>query len=223
MTGRASDEARVAAAAAAAVGDGGDCFVIPRKATRLFAYDWGAGSVSPFVPASPAAAEAALEACEPPPPRPALERCGADDVVLDLGAGDGTVAITAARAFGARAVGLELDAALVARATERAADAGVEKRVAFECTDIFAPGDGAAELCSDWERRGATIVTLFLLPAALKRLEAPLALWLSREDLADGRRRRVVSFGWPIDNIGAPVAECAGAETAAAWRVYATA
>lgn len=40
MTGRASDEARVAAAAAAAVGDGGDCFVIPRKATRLFAYDW---------------------------------------------------------------------------------------------------------------------------------------------------------------------------------------
>jgi SAM-dependent methyltransferase len=83
------------------------------------------------------------------------------DVVYDLGSGDGRIPIAAARDFGARAVGVELDAARVelARCHARAAD--VEKRVEFRQQDLFAT-----------DLREATVVTLFLF-ADLNQKLAP--------------------------------------------------
>lgn len=82
------------------------------------------------------------------------------DVVYDLGSGDGRVVIAAARDYGARGVGLELDAALVAESTLAAHRAGLAGRVAFRQADVLvAP---VAE---------ATVVTLYLLPPLVRRLQ----------------------------------------------------
>src|SRR3954464_10444360 len=84
-----------------------------------------------------------------------LELAGvtAADTVYDLGSGDGRIPIAAARRFGARGVGIELDPVLVRRSEENARKAGVEGLVRFETGDLF-----QADI------REATVVTLFLLP-----------------------------------------------------------
>lgn len=77
----------------------------------------------------------------------------ARDVVYDLGSGDGRIPIAAAKKFGARGVGIEIDPALVRQSEENARKAGVDGLVRFITGDLF-----AADI------RGATVVTLFLLP-----------------------------------------------------------
>src|SRR6266571_1633175 len=61
----------------------------------------------------------------------ALAHVTAADVVYDLGSGDGRIPITAAKKYGARGVGIEIDSALVRKATENAVAAGVSDRVRF--------------------------------------------------------------------------------------------
>ena len=85
------------------------------------------------------------------------------DVVYDLGSGDGRIVITAAKKFGARGVGIEIDPALVKQATENAAAAGVSDRVRFVTQDLF-----KADI-SD-----ATVVTLYLLQSINERLRPKL-------------------------------------------------
>jgi SAM-dependent methyltransferase len=85
------------------------------------------------------------------------------DVVYDLGSGDGRVPIAAARDFGARGVGIEIDPNLVARATENARKAGVADRVSFRNEDLFAA-----------DFRDATVVTLFLYPDVNLKLRPKL-------------------------------------------------
>lgn len=85
------------------------------------------------------------------------------DVVYDLGSGDGRVVIAAARLHGARGVGVEIDAALVKKARESAAAAGVSDRVRFVNQDLF-----TADL------RPATVVTLYLLQSLNERLRPKL-------------------------------------------------
>lgn len=76
------------------------------------------------------------------------------DVVLDLGAGDGRIAIAAAKPpYGARAIGIEYDAELAALASCLAKAEGVADRVRIVQGDIFAE-----------DFAGATVVTLYLLP-----------------------------------------------------------
>ena len=75
------------------------------------------------------------------------------DIVYDLGAGEGRIPIAAAKAFGARAVGIEYDPALAALARRNAARAGVADRVTIIEGDIFKEDFSAA-----------TVVTLYLLP-----------------------------------------------------------
>src|SRR5688572_7036498 len=65
-----------------------------------------------------------------------LAEVGSQDVVYDLGSGDGRIPITAAKEFGARGVGIEIDPALVARAQANARDAGVQDRVEFKVGDM---------------------------------------------------------------------------------------
>ena len=74
-----------------------------------------------------------------------------DDVVYDLGSGDGRVVIAAAREFGALAVGVELEAELVQSSREAALAAGVGERVRFLWQDLF-----ATSLVD------ATVITLYL-------------------------------------------------------------
>src|SRR5437762_3512450 len=67
----------------------------------------------------------------------ALAEVGPDDVVYDLGAGDGRIVIAAARWRGARGVGIEIDPDLVRQARRAAERAGVADRVRFETSDLF--------------------------------------------------------------------------------------
>lgn len=92
-----------------------------------------------------------------------LARVGANDVVYDLGSGDGRLVIAAARDFGARGVGIEIDPGLVAQSTESARRAGVGDRVAFRAGDLF-----QADLS------GATVVTLYLSREINQRLRPKL-------------------------------------------------
>jgi len=78
---------------------------------------------------------------------------GPRDVVYDLGSGDGRVVIAAARDFGARGVGVEIDPKLVAESVESARRAGVADRVTFRAGDLFQTDLGEA-----------TVVTLYLSP-----------------------------------------------------------
>jgi SAM-dependent methyltransferase len=75
------------------------------------------------------------------------------DVVYDLGCGDGRIVIAAAKTFGARGVGIDINPVRIAEAKENAKKAGVEDLVRFEENDLF-----------EADFREATVVTLFLLP-----------------------------------------------------------
>jgi SAM-dependent methyltransferase len=85
------------------------------------------------------------------------------DVVYDLGSGDGRIVIAAAKKYGARGVGFELDPALVKKARENAAAAGVANRVRFVTQDLF-----TADLSK------ASVVTLYLLQSINERLRPKL-------------------------------------------------
>jgi ubiquinone/menaquinone biosynthesis C-methylase UbiE len=85
------------------------------------------------------------------------------DVVYDLGSGDGRIPITAAKKYGARGVGIEIDPALVRKATENAAAAGVSDRVRFLTENLF-----TADISQ------ATVVTLYLLQSINERLRPKL-------------------------------------------------
>jgi SAM-dependent methyltransferase len=88
---------------------------------------------------------------------------GPQDVVYDLGSGDGRIVIAAARDYGARGVGVEIDAALVKESMENARYAGVAERAEFRLGDAF-----------DTDLSAATVVTLYLLPPLVERLKPKL-------------------------------------------------
>ena len=106
-----------------------------------------------------------------------------DDVVYDLGSGDGRIPITAARRFGARAVGIDIDPVRIAEATANAEKAGVTDRVRFLHQDLFQ---------SDISE--ATVVTLYLYP----ELNLKLLPKLNRE-LRPGTR--VVSHTFDMGSV----------------------
>jgi SAM-dependent methyltransferase len=88
------------------------------------------------------------------------------DVVYDLGSGDGRIPITAARKYGARGVGIDIDPIRVREADDNLAKTGVGHLVRFIHQDLFEANISEA-----------TVVTLFLLP----RVNALLAPKLKRE------------------------------------------
>jgi SAM-dependent methyltransferase len=88
-----------------------------------------------------------------------LARVTATDVIYDLGCGDGRIPITAARTYGARGVGIDIDPARIAEANDNAKAAGVTARVRFLNQDLFT---------SDFS--DATVVTLYLLPSLNEKL-----------------------------------------------------
>jgi SAM-dependent methyltransferase len=79
----------------------------------------------------------------------------ADDLVYDLGSGDGRIIIAAAKTYGARGVGFEIDEGLILQARENARRAGVAHLVEFRKQDVMTV-----------DLSPATLVTLYLLPEA---------------------------------------------------------
>ena len=87
----------------------------------------------------------------------------ANDVVYDLGSGDGRIPIIAAQKYGARGVGIELDPGLVAQSWQTANEAEVANRVKFIVGDLF-----EADLTQ------ATVVTAYLSASIMRTLEPKL-------------------------------------------------
>jgi SAM-dependent methyltransferase len=86
-----------------------------------------------------------------------------DDIVYDLGAGDGRIPIAAAKEFGAKAVGIEYDKDLAALARRNAERAGVAEKVTIIQGDIFKEDFSAA-----------SVVSLYLLPDLNQQLRPQL-------------------------------------------------
>jgi SAM-dependent methyltransferase len=109
---------------------------------------WDDGS-TPFVVSPDAVVDRMLRLAEP--------RAG--DYLIDLGSGDGRIVIEAAKRAGARGLGVDLDPRLVRLARENAKRAGVEALAKFEVRDLF-----------ETDLRGASIVTMYLLPEVNRKL-----------------------------------------------------
>ena len=103
-----------------------------------------------------------------------------EDLVYDLGSGDGRLVITAAKRFGARGVGVELQTELVEMARIGAKHEGVTDRVKFVQGDLFQADIGSA-----------SVVMLYLLPRYVTRLVPRL-----RAELRPGTR--IVSHDYPL-------------------------
>ncbi|HLH39927.1 MAG TPA: class I SAM-dependent methyltransferase [Bryobacteraceae bacterium] len=101
------------------------------------------------------------------------------DVVYDLGCGDGRIVIAAAKQYGARGVGIDHNADLIAQAREKARQEGVESLVRFERGDIF-----------DADIHEATVVAIYLLPHINLKLRPKLL-----KDLKPGARVVSHEFG----------------------------
>jgi predicted RNA methylase len=145
--------------------------VIASLTLPSFAQEFGkAENLAPYIPTPQLIVERMLEAGHVKP----------GELVYDLGSGDGRVVITAARKFGARAVGIEIDPALCRIATEKIRAAGLEDRVRMI--------QGSALRV---DLSPADVVTMFFLTTSNERLKPILEKQLKP-------KARVVSNQFPI-------------------------
>ena len=126
-----------------------------------------------WVPTPPAVVDAMLK----------LANVTSNDVVYDLGCGDGIIVATAAQKYGARAVGIDIDSQRVKEATERERKMGVSDRVTIIQGDLF-----------EADIKDATVVTLYLLESLNIKLMPKL-----KRDLKPGTRIVSQSFGMGIE------------------------
>jgi ubiquinone/menaquinone biosynthesis C-methylase UbiE len=92
-----------------------------------------------------------------------LAKVGSKDIVYDLGCGDGRIVIEAAKRFGARGVGIDIDPQRIAEANAKAREAAVTNLVQFRLADLY-----------ETDLREATVVTLYLLPSLNLKLRPKL-------------------------------------------------
>lgn len=170
----------------------------PAACAAVFAMMLGASALTqkrerrpdaPFVPSTVKLTEAMLE----------LAKVTKDDLVYDLGSGDGRLVITAAKKYGARGVGVEIDPKLVRLSRENARRAGVADRVKFIRQDLFRT-----------DLSGATVVTLYLRPEVNLRLRPKLL-----RELRPGAR--VVSNTFDMGDWQPDVKQAVGLETIYYW------
>lgn len=104
---------------------------------------------APFVPSPKGRIEQALD----------LAQLTADDVLVDLGCGDGRVLHAAALKFGCRCIGVELDEQLLETAKAHAKAKGVEDKCSWLMQD-----------CCSMDLKDATVVMIYMLPSAMGKL-----------------------------------------------------
>jgi SAM-dependent methyltransferase len=126
----------------------------------------------PYEPSHPQVVEAMLR----------MANVGPNDVVYDLGCGDGRIVVAAAKKFGARGVGIDLDPQRIREAEENARIEGVAKRVRFICGDIM-----------NARFKDATVVALYMLDEINLRLRPRLF-----DQLPPGAR--IVSHAFKMDD-----------------------
>jgi len=109
-----------------------------------------------------------------------LAEVGPKDFVIDLGSGDGRIVLTAAKVFGARGFGVDINEKLVKEANEAAKLQGVAERASFTIQDLFKT-----------DIRKATVVTMYLLPNTVNMLKDKLL-----SELNPGTR--ILSHDYPL-------------------------
>jgi SAM-dependent methyltransferase len=128
-----------------------------------------------------------------------------DDLVYDLGSGDGRIVITAAKEYGARGIGIEIDPELIQTAQENAQAAGVSDQVEFRQQDLF-----------QTDFSDATVVTLYLLSSLNEKLRPKLL-----QELKPGTRIVSHSFAmgdWKPEQV-VTVKTPSGERTVYFWQV----
>jgi Histone methylation protein DOT1 len=150
-------------------------FLIRLAATLIFAVAAHAGAQRqdvPYVPTPPNVVDAMLQ----------LAGVGPADYLIDLGSGDGRIVIAAAKKYGARGLGVEIEGSLVSDSRREAQRQGVSDRAEFQERNLF---------ITDLSR--ATVVTMYLFPQVIMQLRPRLLA-----ELKPGTR--VVSHEFDMDN-----------------------
>ncbi|RPH44353.1 MAG: methyltransferase domain-containing protein [Burkholderiales bacterium] len=123
---------------------------------------------------------------------------GPDDTLIDLGSGDGRIVLTAAKRWGTKGVGYEIDPRLVSNAQRAARREGVDHLARFVVEDIF-----VADLSA------ATVITMYLLPDVnlrllprLRRLRPGTRLVSHDWDMGDWAPQRTIEVDAPEKRVG---------------------
>jgi SAM-dependent methyltransferase len=146
----------------------------------------------PYVPTSPQVVQAMLK----------MANVGKNDVVYDLGCGDGRIVVSAVKDFGAKSgVGVDIDPERIREAKHNARKAGITHKVSFFEGDLFKT-----------DLREATVVTLYLLPAVNLRLLPKLL-----DELKPGTR--VVSHDFDMGEWKPEKTETVGGATIYYWTI----
>jgi SAM-dependent methyltransferase len=145
-----------------------------------------------------------------------LARVAKDDMVYDLGCGDGRIVIAAVARHGARGVCVDIDPARIAESRRNAERAGVTERIRFEEGDLF-----------DADLRDATVVTLYLTPALNRKLRPKLYRELHpgtrivshNFDMGDWRPDSLVRVAWPSGTTSTIYSWVLPADAAGSWEL----
>lgn len=154
-------------------------------------------SLAPYVPTPPDVVDRML----------GLAQVTRSDVVYDLGCGDGRIPIAAAKKYGARGVGLDIDPRRIEESRANARIAGVEHLVEFRVEDVM-----KADVSP------ATVVTLYLLSSSNAKLRPVL-----QKQLRPGARvvSHAFSMGsaWPADKVDQFITVRGDEITLYLWRI----
>jgi hypothetical protein len=121
--------------------------------TLLVPLAWAAEPSVPYVPTPQDVVDRMLQ----------IARVGPTDYVIDLGSGDGRIVVTAARQYGARGFGVDLNPERIKESNENARKAGVTDKVAFYQRNLF-----------ETDLSQATVITMYLLPRVNMELRPKL-------------------------------------------------
>ena len=155
-----------------------------------------ATNLAPYVPSPPDVVDRML----------AFAKVGPKDVVYDLGCGDGRIVIAAAKKYGARGVGVDIDPERINESIANARKAGVERLVSFRLQDAMKT-----------DVSEATVVTLYLLSFANVQLRPML-----RQQLKPGARIVSHNFGmgdWVPHEVDTFTDALGGKRTLYLWRI----
>lgn len=156
-----------------------------------------AQSLAPYVPSPPEVVDRMLT----------LAGVTREDVVYDLGCGDGRIPIAAAKKYGARGIGLDIDPRRIEEARANARAAGVEHLVEFRVENVLTADVSAA-----------SVVTLYLLSSSNAKLRPTLT-----KTLRPGSRivSHAFSMGaeWPADKVDTFVTSAGDEITLYLWKI----